>query len=40
MTTPDKADFVEAAKGVQADFAKNRGAEFVALVEAIQAAAE
>ena len=40
MTTPDKADFVEAAKGVQADFAKNRGAEFVALVDAIQAAAE
>ena len=40
MTTPDKADFVEAAKGVQADFAKKRGAEFVALVEAIQAAAE
>lgn len=39
MTTPDKADFVEAAKGVQAAFAEKRGAEFVKLVEAIQAAA-
>lgn len=40
MTTPDKTDFVEAAKAVQADFAAKRGADFVELVEAIQAAAE
>ena len=39
MTTPDKGDFVEAAKAVQASFAEKRGAEFVELVEAIQAAA-
>ncbi len=40
MTTPDKTDFVAAAKGVQADFAEQRGADFVELVKAIQAAAE
>lgn len=40
MTTPDRADFVAAAKGVQKDFAEQRGAEFVELVTAIQAAAE
>lgn len=40
MTTPDKTDFVEAAKGVQAQFAEQRGAEFVELVGKIQAAAE
>lgn len=40
MTTPDKTDFVEAAKGVQAQFAEQRGAEFVELVGMIQAAAE
>ncbi|MEO9575908.1 MAG: TRAP transporter substrate-binding protein [Tateyamaria sp.] len=39
-TDPDKADFVEAAKGVQAQFAEQRGAEFVELVKMIQAAAE
>ncbi len=40
MTTPDKTDFVEAAKKVQAAVAEERGAEFVELVAAIQAAAE
>lgn len=40
MTTPDKTDFVEAAKGVQAQFAEQRGPEFVELVGMIQAAAE
>jgi TRAP-type C4-dicarboxylate transport system substrate-binding protein len=40
MTTPDKAAFVEAAKRVQDDFAAKRGAEFVELLKAIQAAAE
>ncbi len=40
MTTPDKTDFVEAAKGVQAQFAEQRGAEFVELVGMIQAAAD
>ncbi len=40
MTRPDKADFIEAAKGVQNDFAEKRGAEFVELVNAIQSAAE
>jgi TRAP-type C4-dicarboxylate transport system substrate-binding protein len=40
MTVPDKADFVAAAKGVQDEFAKTRGAEFVDLVKLIQAAAE
>ena len=39
-TDPDKTDFVEAAKGVQAQFAEERGAEFVELVKMIQAAAE
>jgi tripartite ATP-independent transporter DctP family solute receptor len=39
MTTPDKTDFVMAAKAVQASFAEERGPEFVELVEAIQAAA-
>lgn len=39
MTTPDKTDFVAAAKGVQKDFAEKRGAEFVELVGKIQAAA-
>ena len=39
-TDPDKTDFVEAAKGVQQQFAEKRGAEFVELVGAIQAAAE
>lgn len=38
-TDPDKTAFVEAAKGVQADFAEQRGAEFVELVGKIQAAA-
>lgn len=38
-TDPDKADFVEAAKGVQQEFAEKRGADFVDLVEKIQAAA-
>ncbi len=40
MTRPDKADFVEAAKGVQAAVAEERGPEFVELVNAIQAAAQ
>ena len=40
MTVPDKTDFIEAAKGVQQAFAEERGPEFVALVEAIQAAAQ
>jgi tripartite ATP-independent transporter DctP family solute receptor len=39
-TNPDKADFIKAAQGVQKSFAEKRGAEFVKLVEAIQAAAE
>ncbi|KIN61805.1 TRAP dicarboxylate transporter-DctP subunit [Sulfitobacter noctilucae] len=39
MTTPDKTDFVEAAKGVQEDFAQQRGEDFVELVKAIQDAA-
>lgn len=39
-TDPDKTDFVEAAKGVQQQFAEKRGAAFVELVGAIQAAAE
>jgi tripartite ATP-independent transporter DctP family solute receptor len=39
MTTPDKTDFVTAAKGVQKAFAEKRGAEFVELVGKIQAAA-
>lgn len=40
MTTPDKTDFVEAAKGVQAQFAEQRGAEFVEMVGMIQSAAD
>ncbi len=40
MTVPDKTDFVEAAKSVQQDFAEQRGADFVELVTAIQAAAK
>ena len=40
MTRPDKTDFVKAAKGVQDDFAKKRGEDFVELVKKIQAAAE
>lgn len=40
MTTPDKAEFVQAAIGVQKDFAEKRGAEFVELVGRIQASAE
>ncbi|MGB7244503.1 MAG: TRAP transporter substrate-binding protein [Sulfitobacter sp.] len=40
MTTPDKTDFVEAAKGVQQAFADKRSPEFVELVGKIQAAAE
>jgi TRAP-type C4-dicarboxylate transport system substrate-binding protein len=39
MTTPDKTDFVEAAKTVQNAFAQKRGGEFVELVQKIQAAA-
>jgi tripartite ATP-independent transporter DctP family solute receptor len=39
MTTPDKADFVEAGKMVQNEFAEKRGAEFQELVAKIQAAA-
>ena len=39
-TDPDKTDFIKAAQGVQQTFAEKRGAEFVELVNAIQAAAE
>ncbi len=39
-TDPDKADFVKAAKMVQDDFAAKRGDDFVALVKAIQDAAQ
>ena len=39
-TDPDRTDFVAAAKVVQQEFAEKRGADFIALVEAIQAAAE
>ncbi|MEW9920149.1 TRAP transporter substrate-binding protein [Marimonas sp. MJW-29] len=39
-TDPDKTAFVEAAKGVQQEFAEKRGADFVDLVAKIQAAAE
>ena len=39
MTTPDKADFVEAGKKVQNEFAEKRGAQFQELVAKIQAAA-
>lgn len=38
-TDPDKAAFVEAAKGVQQEFAEKRGEAFVELVGKIQAAA-
>jgi tripartite ATP-independent transporter DctP family solute receptor len=40
MTRPDKTDFIAAAQEVQQHFAEQRGAEFVNLVKAIQAAAE
>ena len=40
MTRPDKTDFIKAAQGVQREFAEKRGAEFVELVQAIQAAAQ
>jgi len=40
MTTPDKADFVAAAQGVQQEFAEKRGPDFVDLVTRIQAAAQ
>ncbi|MBO9409279.1 TRAP transporter substrate-binding protein [Shimia sp. R9_1] len=39
-TDPDRSDFIAAAKGVQQEFAEQRGEEFIALVSAIQAAAE
>ena len=39
MTRPDKADFITAAQTVQAAVAEERGPEFAALLEAIQAAA-
>jgi len=39
MTRPDKADFITAAQGVQQDFAKDRGQDFVDMVNSIQAAA-
>ncbi|WP_422050643.1 TRAP transporter substrate-binding protein [Shimia sp.] len=39
-TDPDRSDFIAAAKGVQQEFAEQRGEEFIALVNAIQAAAE
>lgn len=39
-TDPDKTDFIQAAQGVQKEFAEKRGDDFVALVEAIQAAAQ
>lgn len=40
MTRPDKADFIKAAQGIQKQFAEKRGADFVELVSAIQAAAQ
>ena len=40
MTRPDRADFIKAAQEVQQAVAKERGAEFVELINAIQAAAE
>ncbi len=40
MTRPDKADFIKAAQTVQQAFAEKRGAEFVELVNKIQAAAQ
>lgn len=39
MTTPDKTDFVAAAKEVQDEFAAKRGDDFVELVKKIQAEA-
>ena len=39
-TDPDRADFIKAAQGVQQSVAAERGEAFVALVNAIQAAAE
>ena len=39
ITYPDKTDFIAAAQKVQQDFAAERGDDFVALVDAIQAAA-
>jgi len=40
MTVPDKTDFVEAAKGVQDEFATNRSDDFRELLAMIRAAAE
>lgn len=40
MTTPDRGDFIEAAKAVQREFAEKRGDDFLDLVTRIQAAAE
>jgi tripartite ATP-independent transporter DctP family solute receptor len=40
MTRPDLTDFITAAKTVQDEFAAKRGADFVDLVQQIQAAAE
>ena len=40
VTRPDRAQFIEAAKGVQQMIAKERGQDFVDLVDEIQAAAE
>ncbi len=39
-TDPDRTDFIAAAQGVQQEFAEKRGEDFVALVNAIQAAAQ
>ena len=39
-TDPDRTDFIKAAQTVQQAFANKRGAEFVELVNAIQAAAD
>ncbi|NSY41341.1 TRAP transporter substrate-binding protein [Leisingera sp. ANG59] len=39
MTRPDKADFIAAARKVQQEFAENRGADFIDLVQQIQNAA-
>jgi tripartite ATP-independent transporter DctP family solute receptor len=40
LTTPDKTEFIKAAKTVQDSFAKERGKEFTDLVKKIQAVAE
>ncbi len=40
MTTPEKADFIEAGKKVQNQFAEQRGEAFLELVGKIQAAAQ